>query len=231
VLQLLSVLGSFSTFPAGLLLGFPALFSITDPFGNSVIFSQLTADRSHAERAMMARRVGLYALIILLSALWAGAYALTFFGITLPALKVGGGLVVATTGWHLLFGEEAPAADPGTPGAPGVPAADMAFFPITMPLVVGPGAISVAITLGAARPDASFDPAYLLGVSVAAVAVAAIVSLLFTYAEGIGRLLGRAGSRTVKSIVALLLLTIGVQIVALGLQDMLITFLSSGPAR
>ena len=229
MLQVLSVLGSFSTFPAGVLLGFPALFSITDPLGNAVIFSQMTSDRSHGERVMMARRVGLYALIILLCALWAGSYVLTFFGITLPALKVGGGLVVTATGWHLLFGHEADdkeSASQAPEGQP-VPAADMAFFPITMPLVVGPGAISVAITIGAARPSGSFDPAYLLGVSASAAAVAAIVCLLFTYAETIGRILGPAGSRAVKRVVALLLMTIGVQIVALGVQDMLIPFLTS----
>jgi len=225
MLQVLSSLGSFSSFPDGLLLGFPALFSITDPFGNSIIFSQLTADRSPAERVMMARRVGLYALVIMLCALWAGAYALTFFGITLPALKVGGGLVVCATGWHLLFEGDAPADGPHTSEESRPAAADMAFFPITMPLVVGPGAISVAITIGAARPAGSFDAAYLLGVSVAAVAVAASVILFFTYADRIGRLLGKAGSRAVKRIVSLLLLTIGVQIVALGLQDMMIAYL------
>jgi multiple antibiotic resistance protein len=226
MLQALGTLGSFSTFQAGLLLGFPALFSITDPLGNSVIFSQLTADRSHAERVMMARRVGLYALIILLGALWAGSYVLTFFGITLSALKVGGGLVVVATGWQLLFGQDPAADGPESDGAP-LAAADMAFFPITMPLVVGPGTISVAITIGAARPSGSFDAAYLVGVSVAAIGVAAIVCLLFTYAEGIGRILGQAGSRAVKRVVALLLMTIGVQIVALGVQDMLIAFLKA----
>jgi multiple antibiotic resistance protein len=220
------ILANFSTFPDGLLIGFPALFSITDPLGNSVIFSQLTADRSHGERVTIARLAGLYALVILLCALWAGSYVLTFFGITLPALKIGGGLVVAATGWQLLFGREPSAEGPDTPAGPRVSAADMAFFPITMPLVVGPGAISVAITLGGARPSGAFDLAYLLGVSGAAVAVAAIVCLLFTYAEAIGRVLGPAGSRGVKRIVALLLLTIGVQIVALGVQDMLIAFVT-----
>jgi multiple antibiotic resistance protein len=224
VTQVLSALGSFSTFSGGLLLGFPALFSITDPLGNAVIFSQLTADRSHAERVTMARRVGLYALIIMLCALWGGAYVLTFFGITLPALKVGGGLVVAATGWQLLFGRETPDGEPDAAEGPRPPAADMAFFPITMPLVVGPGALSVAITLGAARPSGSFDAAYLLGLSMAAAAIAVMVGLLFTYAEAIGRVLGKAGARAVKRIVALLLLSIGVQIVALGAQEMLIAF-------
>ncbi len=226
MLDALSALGGFSTFQDGLLLGFPALFSIADPLGNALIFSQMTADRSHAERVMMARRVGLYGLIIMLGALWGGSYVLSFFGITLWALKVGGGLVVTMTGWHLLFGREPAAESPVEPQGPPLPATDMAFFPITMPLVIGPGAISVAITIGATRPDGAFDVAYLLGVSVAAGAVAGIVCLLFTYAEGIGRMVGEKGSRAIKRVVALLVLTIGVQIVALGVQDMLIAALS-----
>jgi multiple antibiotic resistance protein len=173
----------------------------------------------------VARRVGLYGLIVLLISLWAGSYVLSAFGITLPALKVGGGLVVASTGWHLLYGAKRPDADDAHKPQPVT--ADMAFFPITMPLLVGPGAISVAITLGAARTDAGFDAAYLLGVSLAAVAVAAIVCLLFSFSDVIGRLLGPAGSRAVKRIVSLLLLTIGVQIMALGLQDMLILFVAA----
>jgi multiple antibiotic resistance protein len=227
-MQVLSMLGSFSTFPEGLLLGFPALFSITDPLGNSIIFSQMTADCSHAERIAVARRVGFYALIVLLFSLWAGSYALTFFGITLPALKIGGGLVVAASGWHLLYSDDQrEAANTSEPQGQKPPAVDMAFFPITMPLVVGPGAISVSITLGAARPSIGFDPGYLLGVSLATVVVAAIVCVLFTYADGIGRILGESGQRAVKRIVSLLLLTIGVQIVTLGVQDMLVPFVSS----
>jgi multiple antibiotic resistance protein len=224
-MQLLSVLGSFSTFPDGLLLGFPALFSITDPFGNAVIFSQMTAENSRSERVAVARLVGVYALILLLVSLWAGSYVLTFFGITLPALKIGGGIVVAANGWRLLYGTSEAA--PGEPGSSKSRLADMAFFPITMPLLIGPGTISVAITLGAARPEGGIDAAYLLGVSLAAVLLAAIIGVLLTYADGIGRFLGPGGSRAVKRIVALLLLTIGVQIVALGVQDMLVPFIAA----
>ena len=224
-MALLSVLSNFSTFPDGLLLGFPALFSITDPFGNAVIFSQMTAENSRAERIAVARLVGLYALIILLVSLWAGSYVLTFFGITLPALKIGGGLVVVATGWHLLYGAEE--TEVGDQHRPTSRLADRAFFPIAMPLVVGPGAISVAITLGAARPSGGIDVAYLLGVSLAAVLIAAIIGVLFTFADGIGRVLGPGGSRAVKRVVSLLLLTIGVQIVALGVQDMLVPFIAA----
>jgi multiple antibiotic resistance protein len=225
-MTVISALGAFSTLPQGLLLGFPALFSITDPIGNSVVFSQMTADRSIAERRVIAIRVGLYAAIFLLAALWAGSPVLHFFGVTLPALKVGGGLVVAANGWRLLFSEEEQA--PGKDEAPSLrpSAADFAFFPITMPLVVGPGAISVAITLGAATPPGLHLP-YLAGASLAALIVCAIIVLLFRSAGLIGRALGPAGSRAVKRLVALLLLSIGVQIMALGLQAMLVPFVQS----
>lgn len=222
-MQILSALATFSTLPQGLLLGFPALFSITDPIGNAVIFSQMTANRSQAERAMIAWRVGLYAAVILIAALWAGSPILNFFGVTLPALKVGGGLVVAASGWRLLFEEEKPPTAEDTAASPGS-VADFAFFPLTMPLVVGPGAISVAITLGAAPPAGLHLP-YLAGVTLAAALVAAVTALLFRYAGLIGRALGPSGSRAVKRLVALLLLAIGVQILALGLQAMLVAFL------
>jgi multiple antibiotic resistance protein len=227
-MQALAILDSFSTFPEGLLVGFPALFSIIDPLGNAIIFSQMTADRSHAERIAIARRVGFFAVVILLFSLWAGSSALTFFGVTLPALKVGGGLAVAASGWKLLHGEDTSgegtkteADDPKTAGA------DIAFFPITMPLVVGPGAISVSITLGAARPSSGFDTAYLLGVSLAAFLVTAILWILFTYSDLISQMVKRSGSATVRRIVALFVLTIGVQITAFGVQGMLVPFVSA----
>lgn len=225
-MHLLSALGSFATLPQGFLLGFPALFSITDPIGNSVIFSQMAADRNEAERRAIAIRVGLYAAILLIAALWAGSPVLHFFGVTLPALKLGGGLVVASNGWKLLFSEEEAAAKPQEAPALQPSAADFAFFPITMPLVVGPGAISVAITLGAAPPP-GLHGAYLIGASLSALSVCVIVSLLFCSAGWISRVLGPAGSRAVKRLVALLLLCIGVQIMALGLQAMLVPFLQS----
>ncbi len=222
-MHLLSALSTFSTLPQGLLIGFPALFSITDPIGNAVIFSQMAADRSRAERIAIATRVGLYAAMLMLVALWAGSPVLSFFGVTLPALKLGGGLVVAASGWHMLFDEEQPAEDAKATGATRPAAADFAFFPVTMPLVVGPGAISVSITLGAASPG--LDIPYLIGVSLAALLVAAMTAILFRYADVMGRVLGPSGSRVVKRLVALLLLAIGVQIMALGLQAMLVPFL------
>ncbi|GAB0113891.1 MarC family protein [Acidisoma sp. C75] len=226
-MDLFALFSHASNLVQGILIGFPALFSITDPVGNAVIFSQMTADRTEAERRLMAARVGLYTPLFLLAALWAGSPVLHFFGVTLASLKIAGGLVVVATGWQLLYGaaSEEASGDAAARLSAQPSAADYAFFPLTMPLVVGPGAISVSITLGVARPGASLDLPFMLGVSIAALIVSAIIALLFRYAGLLARALGPRGSLAVRRIVALLLITIGVQIVAIGLQDTLVPFL------
>src|ERR1700733_6716150 len=89
------------------LLAFPALFSIVNPPASALIYSQVTADRSHTERVALAWRVAVYSAGVMLTALWAGAALIGFFGVSLAALRVAGGLVVAVRAWEML-------ADPGT---------------------------------------------------------------------------------------------------------------------
>ena len=89
------------------LLAFPALFSIVNPLGGALIFNQVLANRALGERRGLARRVALYSAVVLLSSLWAGSYVLNFFGISLGALRVGGGMVVASQAWRLLNQPEA----------------------------------------------------------------------------------------------------------------------------
>src|SRR3954449_10478080 len=87
---------------ASFLIAFPALFSIVNPPGGALIYHQVTADRDHAERVRLAWRGALYAAAVMLVALWAGASLIGFFGVTLPALRIAGGLVVAARAWELL---------------------------------------------------------------------------------------------------------------------------------
>ncbi|MFC7690578.1 MarC family protein [Paeniroseomonas aquatica] len=133
-------------------LAFSALFSIVNPIGASLIFSQVTAERTHAARVALARRIGCYAALVMLGSLWFGAYLLEFFGVSLAALRIAGGLVVATRAWSLLSAPEHIEArkQEQAEGAEGEE--DVAFFPLTMPFTTGPGTISVAIALGANRP-------------------------------------------------------------------------------
>ncbi len=204
-----------------ILLGFPALFSIVNPISGAFIFREMTADRTH-DRASLARLVALYSLVVMTVALWAGSYVLAFFGITLAALRVAGGIVVALTGWNLLNApehHEARKQEQATP-TPGVD--DIAFFPLTIPITTGPGTISVAVALGSSHPPAPADLVwFFLGLTGAAVALAAVIWITYRSADRISRLMGPRGSRTLTRLSAFLLLCIGVQILITGVEDVL----------
>jgi multiple antibiotic resistance protein len=220
-------IGDIASVPTAFLLSFPALFSIVNPLGGALIFAQVTAGRGHSERSKLAARVGFYSMMLLLVSLWAGSYVLSFFGITLGALRIAGGLVVAVRGWGMLNSPELREAtkreeahqDGRTLATADL--SDVAFFPLSLPFTVGPGSISVAIALGAAHPGRDALP-FFIGISIASVAVALIVWATYSYADLVVRALGETGSRIVTRLVALILLAIGVQIVAAGVQDLLL---------
>ena len=204
------------------LLALSALFSIVNPIAAALIFSQVTADRTHAERLDLARKVGLYSAVVMLVALWGGAYVLAFFGVTLAALRIAGGLVVAVRAWDMLSAVEAneERKQEQATQATGIP--DVAFFPLTMPFTTGPGTISVAIALGSNLPVGSprMLP-FIFGSSAAALAVAAMVWIAYTFADRIVDWLGRARARVLTRLSAFLLLCIGVQIMLGGVTEVL----------
>lgn len=209
---------------AALLLAFPALFSIVNPIAGAFIFREATADRTHGERVKLARRVGLYSLLVMLVALWAGSYVLALFGITIAALRIAGGIVLALFAWELLGAPEKregrkqeQAADAG----PAV-AEDMAFFPLTLPFTTGPGTIAVAVALGAGHPGMGQAWAgFYAGTGLAAVAMAGAIWLTYAYADRLSDLLGRTGSKTVTRLSAFMLFCIGVQMLITGVEDVL----------
>lgn len=206
---------------AAFLLAFPALFSIVNPLGTAFIFNEVTAHMTHADRARVAGRVGFYSLLTMLGSLWGGAYVLNFFGVSLAALRIAGGTVLALRSWELLMApEEQESRKQEQAGPAGVAALDMAFFPLTMPLTTGPGTISVAITLGAERPASGLGLlGFFLGVSGAAAAIALIVWVAYRSADRVAGWLGQTARRTVSRLMAFLLLCLGVQILINGISD------------
>ncbi|APH56048.1 MarC family integral membrane protein [Granulibacter bethesdensis] len=213
---------------AGFLLAFPALFSIINPLGSALIYQEVTGDRSAAERRWLAGRIGLYSLVMLLVSLWLGSYVLAFFGVSLAALRIAGGLVVAVRAWEMLSAPEAheerkqEQAAPASPQSARPRDAGVAFFPLTMPFTVGPGTISVAVALTAAHPPGSRDQfAFTIGSSLAGAVMAVLIWLCYRSAERFVRLLGTSGARIVARIAAFLLLCIGTQIIIAGVVDTL----------
>lgn len=207
---------------ASFLLAFSALFSIVNPFGGALIYSQVTASRAPPERVSLAWRVAFYSAVVMLGALFVGAPLLNFFGISLGALRIAGGLVVAAQAWDLLSGPERQEGRKQQQAAPASDAEDVAFFPLTMPFTTGPGTIAVAIALSASGPPAGAGAIpFFVGVSGAALAVALIVALCYASADRVTAFLGQAGSRVVTRLAAFILLCVGVQIALTGLNDAL----------
>ena len=104
----------------------------------------------------MSRWVAIYAFCIMATSLYIGAYVLSFFGISIPVLRVAGGIIVSMSGWRMLTEPDATEqrrSEAPYPRAIDVPPSRLAFYPLTMPLTTGPGTISVAISIGAGRPS------------------------------------------------------------------------------
>jgi multiple antibiotic resistance protein len=198
------------------LLVYAGLFPIVNPIGGAPIFLGLTRHCTDEERHATAARVAMNGFFLLLGALFVGSHVLEFFGITLPVVRIAGGMVVTAFGWKLLHaGEELE--DQRAANASGRPAPMDAFYPLTMPLTVGPGSISVAITLGSQRPKEAGDLAHLALLGGAAVAglaaIALTIYLCYRFAERTVAVLGERGTNVVVRLSAFILLCIGIQIV------------------
>ncbi len=216
-----------SSLVGAFLLAFPALFSIVNPVGASLIFDQAMGGRSRPERLKLARTIAFYAFLVLLGSLLLGGYILNFFGVSLGALRVAGGLVVAIRAWGLLMDPQEHEDRKTSQTEPAQSHEDVAFFPLTMPFTTGPGSISVAIALASQRPTEGAKVApFFIGAGLAAALVAILVWLLYSASGRVMRLLGQGGARVLSRLVAFLLLCIGVQIIASGAENLVARFLA-----
>ena len=206
------------------LLAVGTLFPIIDPLGGAPIYLAMTADLKPEHRGPMAKAVALNSFFLLLASVLVGAYVLDFFGVSIPAVQVAGGMVVCGMAWSLLNRPDSPATLPRA--AEPATVADYlrrrAFYPLTMPLTVGPGSMSVALTLGA-NPAQSFRAtvitaiAHALGILLVCVAI----YLCYRYADRLVNRLGPTGTSVVIRLSAFILLCIGVQITWNGVRALL----------
>jgi multiple antibiotic resistance protein len=206
------------------LLAIGALLPIVDPLGGAPIYLALTGGHSAAERNPMAKAVAINSFLLLLASALIGTYVLDFFGLSIPAVQVAGGIVVCTISWSLLNSPNSPPAL-ARDGPPSLPADDFgqrAFYPLTMPLTVGPGSISVAITLGANPTPHIPVIVTALGHALGITVVTASIYLCYRYADRILKKLGPTGTAVVVRLSAFILLCIGVQICWNGLHGLIV---------
>ena len=204
-------------------IGYLTLFSIINPFGLSFVFLSMTGGVAPATRSRVARRIGLYSFTILIVSLFIGSQIMNFFGITLPALRIAGGLVVALSGWSMLTApdEDEEAASPSVRTHEST-IDGLTFFPLTVPLTTGPGTIAAAIALGANRSGSEREIMISIVASLfVAMLVAATIVVAYSRAALLSKWAGREGTRVITRLSAFLLMCVGVQIIITGVSDVL----------
>jgi multiple antibiotic resistance protein len=204
---------------------FVGLIPIVNPLGMAPIFLRMTSGASSTTRAALAWRVAFYGFVLMVVSLFIGSHILAFFGLTLPAVQVAGGLVVMSAGWRLLQqGGDVETRQSQAP-VPDEVVMSHAFFPLTLPLTVGPGTISVAITIGTTGATKAAGTGLLplaIGAIGAALAVAASIYVSYRFAYGILHWLGETGTDIFLRLSAFVLLCLGVQILWNGVHALLL---------
>jgi len=191
------------------LVSFGALFSIMNPLGTVPVFVSLTTDSAKKERAVIAFWTAIDVFIILILSFFAGKYILSFFGISLNALKIAGGLIIASSGFALLTGkfrehkgmkrqrvqDDIHARD------------SISLTPLAIPMLAGPGTISLLI---------AYNQEYQATIQVFTLIMAMLLVTLLIYvvlksAHHIVRVLGASGINGLSRIIGFIVIAIGVQ--------------------
>jgi len=198
--------------PSAAIATFLALFPIINPFGAVPLFFTLTSDMPSTERQRTALRTAAHVIAILVVFLFFGRFVLILFGISLPVLKIAGGLIVANTAWGMVTGSSRMTAAESTEAST---KEDISLTPMAMPMLSGPGSIGVVMGL-AAHADSMI--AY-LGMVIGIAALGVVVYLFLCLGGPLVKRLGPGAAGAINRIFGFLLLAIAVQLAWDGVAD------------
>jgi len=202
---------------ADFLKSFVAILAIVNPIGIVPIFLALTTGETPAERKHTAHISAYSVATILLMSAFAGEAILAFFGLGLPSFRVGGGILVLLMAISMLQAKQSRLRQSPSEAEYAEEKDNVAVVPLAMPLMAGPGAISLAIIHG--HQAISMPQKIILALSILSVALVVLISLHL--AKPIGKALGVTGLNIATRIMGLILASIGVQMIALGLIKLL----------
>lgn len=209
----------FRLFLSIFLLVIGGILPIVNPLGSAPMFLAMTRGADEGTRQMLAFKVAVNAFVLLMGSLIFGAFVLKLFGLSIPVVQVAGGAVLCALGWKLLDSDPPPHAD-ATP-VPTDVAIMRAFYPLTLPLTVDPGAISVAVAIGANH--AHSVERIIVGLAAALLAtivIALSVWLCYRYAQRVALWLGHTRMMVVLRLSAFIVLCIGVEITWNGVRSL-----------
>ena len=200
------------------------LLPIINPLSTAPVFAATVGtDKVLSEK--LARQIAVNGWYVIVASIMVGSYVLDLFGISLPVVRIGGGLLVAATAWRLLNSSGSDdVKDAAAEKAASLSQAEIvrrSFFPLTFPLTTGPGTIAAAIALGAQIPPRA--AAYLAGAIVAglgALLVSIVLYLVLRNAAAVLARLGEVGTLVMTRLMAFILLCIGIQIIWTGWAEL-----------
>jgi multiple antibiotic resistance protein len=198
-----------------------ALFPIVNPIGSAAVFLAMVEPISPELQRKLINRITMYSFFLLFASMLCGGKILSFFGVSLYSVQIGGGIVVAVNGW-LLLTRDAQKVSASAPNPEEV--LNQAFYPYTLPITVGPGSISVAVALGAHLPSQlhakSFVSPEILAASILGTLVTcAVVYICYRWARSAAILLGKSGTTVLMRLSSFILFCIGIQILTSGVRS------------
>ncbi len=192
------------------------IIAILNPLGAIPIYLNLMAGRRHDEMLRTALKASVAVAIILVLAVWAGDGLLVFFGIGIPAFRIGGGLLLMTIAIAMFDARISPARHTDEEQVEAEAKTDIAVVPLAVPLLAGPGAISLTI-VNAHQAARLTDKLVLCAVILV---VAGVVWIVLRLAESIGKRLGTGGLNIATRVMGLLLAAVAVQFIADGMVEL-----------
>lgn len=208
-------------------LGFIALFPVVNPIGTALMVDPYFTGLSRSERVSAARKVSVYALIICVFTLFTGHWILELFGLSVPIIQLGGGIMICKIGWEFLTSDKSSdAPDPVVQDSDNKEFARLEgklFYPITFPITTGAGTIAVLFTLSAHVQEKTFS-GYMLNNAALLISILGICILIFIFYMNAGRLIRYMGSQNekiVNRLMAFLIFCVGLQIAVGGITELI----------
>jgi multiple antibiotic resistance protein len=207
-----------SAFTGEFLYAVVALFVIIDPVGTAILFAGMTLHDNAAKRRVIAKRAAVISFIILLIFGLAGEKLLRLLGIGIPALQIAGGALLFLSAKDMVTAKGELRGTDEEKAAAATTTEDISVFPLAIPLIAGPGAMTTMVLLHA---KANGDPLAILAISLGLAALIAATLASMLAARSLARLMGTTGSSVVGRVLGILVAALATQFILEGLQTAL----------
>jgi len=205
---------TFATYIQNVLIGFIALFPVINPIGNAFALNPYFSGVSRRERKAMALRIALYCFYICVISLFTGSWILKLFGLSVPVIRLAGGLLICKIGWDFLFNDGGDVHKLSAAGSKEAILSQKLFYPISFPMTAGAGTISVLFMLGSQSSMVSIWEYFRDSSAIVFSIIGVCFTVFFSYsnANTLIHRLSKNNEMIINRIMAFLIFSVGLQI-------------------